>query len=487
MPEKKQPHNWNFEHTYAASLPDHFFQHVRPAKSPSPELALFNKELARALGLEWLTNKPRVIANQLSGKELPENAHPIAQSYAGHQFGYFTMLGDGRAILLGEQITPDKKRFDIQLKGAGQTNYSRRGDGMATFYSMLREYLMSEAMHGLGIPTTRSLSVVKTGVPVYREKKSEGAVLTRVAVSHIRTGTFEYVRHFGTTDDLQQLVSYTIQRHFPEIEGQGNQSLALLGAVMEKQLNLIIDWLRVGFIHGVMNTDNMSIPGETIDYGPCAFMNKYNPDTVFSSIDRDGRYAFGQQANIGVWNTAVFAGTLLPLIHPDENTAVQMAQEMLNTYEVKFKQRWYRMMFDKLGILHPEDDDKKLADDLMAMLTRFQPDYTNFFVSLESGQIGNEAIFASEQFRFWNSKWQSRIEANQSLQEAKQRMRQKNPVIIPRNHLVEGALNEAVNGNMSTFHQLLDALKTPYSNPSANGFQTVPSGYDEQYQTFCGT
>ncbi|MCF8361041.1 MAG: YdiU family protein [Prolixibacteraceae bacterium] len=486
MPVKKQPHNWNFEHTYA-SLPDHFFQHVHPAKPPAPELALFNKELARALGLEWLSNKPGVIANQLSGKELPENAHPVAQAYAGHQFGYFTMLGDGRAILLGEQITPDNNRFDIQLKGAGQTNYSRRGDGRATFYSMLREYLMSEAMHGLGIPTTRSLAVVKTGFPVYRETESEGAVLTRVAASHIRTGTFEYVRQFGSTDDLQQLVSYTIQRHFPQIENQKNQPLALLGLVMEKQLALIVDWLRVGFIHGVMNTDNMSIPGETIDYGPCAFMNKYNPGNVFSSIDQNGRYAFGKQASIGLWNTSVFAGTLLHLIHPDEKTAVQMAQEMLNTYQEKYKQRWYRMMFNKLGILYPEADDKELADDLMGMLTRFQPDYTNFFVSLERGKEGNEAIFASERFRLWHSKWQSRIEKNQSKQEAKQRMRQNNPVVIPRNHLVEGALNDAINGNMSTFNQLLDALRDPYSPPSTEGFQTVPAGFDDQYQTFCGT
>ena len=487
MPEKKQPHNWKFEHSYAASLPDYFFQCVRPAKSPAPELVLFNKDLAKALGLEWLSNKPGVIANQLSGKELPENAHPIAQAYAGHQFGYFTMLGDGRAILMGEQITPGNKRFDIQLKGAGLTNYSRRGDGQATFYSMLREYLMSEAMHGLGIPTTRSLAVVKTGFSVYRETESEGAVLTRVAASHIRTGTFEYVRQFGSTDDLQQLVNYTIQRHFPQIENHENQSLALLGAVMEKQLDLIVDWLRVGFIHGVMNTDNMSIPGETIDYGPCAFMNKYNPGTVFSSIDRNGRYAFGQQANIGVWNTAVFTGTLLPLIHPDEKTAVQMAQEMLNTYEEKYKQRWYQMMFDKLGILHPEEKDKELADDLIAMLTQFQPDYTNFFVSLERGQEGDNAIYTSEHFRRWHTKWQSRIEINQSLQEAKQRMREKNPVVIPRNHLVEGALNEAINGNMSTFHQLMDALRDPYSPQSAERFQTVPAGFDEQYQTFCGT
>lgn len=486
MPVKKQHHHWNFEHTYA-SLPDHFFQHVRPAKPPAPELALFNKELAKALGLKWLINKPGLITDQLSGKELPENAHPVAQAYAGHQFGHFTMLGDGRAILLGEQITPDNKRFDVQLKGAGLTNYSRRGDGRATFYSMLREYLMSEAMHGLGIPTTRSLAVVKTGFPVYRETESEGAVLTRVAASHIRTGTFEYVRQSGSDDDLQQLVNYTIKRHFPEIKNHENQSLALLGSVMEKQLDLIIDWLRVGFIHGVMNTDNMSIPSETIDYGPCAFMNKYNPDTVFSSIDRDRRYAFGQQASIGLWNTSVFAGTLLPLIHPDEKTAVQMAQEKLNTYQKKYKQRWYQMMFDKLGILHPEDDDKKLADDLIGMLNGFQPDYTNFFVSLERGQESNEGIFASEHFRVWHSKWQSRIETNQSKLEAKQRMRQNNPVVIPRNHLVEGALNDAVNGNMLTFHQLMDALQDPYSPQSAEELQTVPKGFDEQYQTFCGT
>jgi uncharacterized protein YdiU (UPF0061 family) len=328
-------HNWQIENTYA-KLPAAFFTLQQPVPVAKPAIVFFNERLANDLGLGFLNEEEENIAGYFSGNKIPEGAQPLAQAYAGHQFGHFTMLGDGRAILLGEQIDPRGKRFDIQLKGSGQTPYSRRGDGRATLYSMLREYLISESMYHLGIPTTRSLSVVSTGEKVYREEVHNGAVLTRTANSHIRVGTFEYARRFCSAEDLRALTNYTIQRHYPEITDTDNPALELLKAVMHKQIDLMVNWMRVGFIHGVMNTDNMSIAGETIDYGPCAFMNAYNPRTVFSSIDTRGRYAFGNQPYIAQWNLTVFASALLPIISENQQKAVDLVKEVIEGFKEKF-------------------------------------------------------------------------------------------------------------------------------------------------------
>jgi len=388
----------------------------------------------------------------------------------------------------GEQITPTGERFDIQLKGAGRTNYSRNGDGLATFYSMLREFIMSEAMHYLGIPTTRSLAVVKNGLSVYRESEHEGAVLTRVAASHIRCGTFEYVRQFGSPHELEKLTNYVIQRHFPEILNQKNQALELLRVVMLKQLDLVVEWMRVGFIHGVMNTDNMSIAGETIDYGPCAFMNNYNPKTVYSSIDRSGRYAFGQQPNIAWWNVSVLAGTLLPLIHSNEQTAVHEANELLQTYKRAYEKKWFNMICNKIGILQPKESDRTLVENLMTLLNRYQPDYTSFFIQLEQFEPSKDKLFLSSEFIEWYKPWKERIRTGQTIEDALGLMQANNPSVIPRNHLVEEALNSAVVGNTDGFNALLEQLKQPYKRDKvllAN--QEVPDGFDQSYQTFCGT
>jgi uncharacterized protein YdiU (UPF0061 family) len=485
MPTKDS--NWNFDNSYC-QLPNLFYNKEIPEKPIEPELVIFNKQLAESLSLGQTAEYTHLAETYLSGKNIPEDSTPIAQAYAGHQFGYFTMLGDGRAILLGEHITPNGERFDIQLKGAGRTKYSRNGDGLATLYSMLREYIMSEAMHQLGIPTTRSLAVVKNGLAVHRETVHEGAVLTRIAASHIRTGTFEYALQFGSQEELKQLIDYVIDRHYPEVRNSENPTLDLLKAVMLKQIDLIVNWIRVGFIHGVMNTDNMSIPGETIDYGPCAFMNAYNPKTVFSSIDRGGRYAFGNQPNIALWNVSVLAGTLLPFIHEDEEKAVAMAKELLETYEAVYKSRWNTMMFKKIGIVNPKESDLEILNQLLDLLNKYQPDYTMFFIQLETEEFGDEPIFAGSDFKEWHGQWKTRIRKGQTEEDTHTLMQSANPSVIARNHLVEEALSDAVKGNLNTFHNLLNTLKNPYKRGQENlKTQLAPAGFDAQYQTFCGT
>lgn len=487
MPIKKSSYAWNFENTYK-TLPDKLFSKQLPIPVKNPQKVMFNKSLAKELGLSWLSEKETFITDFLSGNKIPEGANPLAQAYAGHQFGHFTMLGDGRAILLGEQITPDHKRYDIQLKGSGQTPYSRRGDGRATLSSMLREYLISEAMHHLGIPTSRSLAVVQTGEKVYRNPVQNGAVLTRVASSHIRVGTFEYVKYFGTKEDLQVFTKYVINRHYPEAANTNNPALELLKVVMQKQIDLLVQWMRVGFIHGVMNTDNMSIAGETIDYGPCAFMNTYNPKTVFSSIDTTGRYAFGNQPKIAHWNLAVFAGSLLPLISEDQEEAMQLARAIIDTFPAIFAMRWRQMMFKKLGIQKPIESDKALLDDLLQLMQIHQADYTNTFLALQSDQITEIALYQSDEFKHWLGRWEKRIAKEGHKKQVIAIMRSQNPVVIPRNHLVESALENAVKGDITPFHELLENLSRPYQLPSTpRDFQTVPAGFDACYQTFCGT
>lgn len=485
MPAKNNKQAWNWQNSYL-QLPEKLYTKQAPVPVSEPALLLWNEDLAAELGLGFLTNNDDT-ANIFSGNTVPVGAEPLAQAYAGHQFGGFNILGDGRAILLGEQLNPAGKRFDIQLKGSGRTPYSRRGDGRATLSSMLREYLISEAMYQLGIPTTRSLAVVSTGERVYRQTVNPGAVLTRIASSHIRVGTFEYVRQYGTIEELEAFVQYVIKRHYPDLESAENPALALLEKVMDQQIALVVDWMRVGFIHGVMNTDNVSIAGETIDYGPCAFMNAYDPRTVFSSIDRHGRYAFGNQPNIAHWNMAVFAGTLLPIIAEEEEVATEQARALLDEFPRRFAKAWYQMMFRKLGIAKAEKNDVALVDQLLELMQKHQADYTNVFVALRSGQWSEGALQSQADFQDWHKRWKQRIatdpEAAHAIMEAT------NPTVIARNHLVEEALQAAENSNYEPFHTLLNQLSNPYAYDSSIDaeLQLVPAGFDAQYQTFCGT
>ena len=482
--KKKKNHTWQLKSSYL-ELPTVFYTRQNPVPVEKPATVFFNEKLARELGLDFLNDEKEILHNYFSGNQIPDGATPLAQAYAGHQFGGFTMLGDGRAILLGEHIDPNGNRYDIQLKGSGQTPYSRRGDGRATLYSMIREYLISEAMHHLNIPTTRSLAVVATGEKVYREEVNEGAVLTRIAKSHLRVGTYEYARAFGSVEDLKVLIDYALERHFPEKKNADNPAIALFTAVMHEQIDLIINWLRVGFIHGVMNTDNMHIAGETIDYGPCAFMNAYDPKTVFSSIDRNGRYAFGNQQHIGHWNLTAFANALLPAVAEDQEEAIKLAQKAVDGYPFKFNERYYAMMFAKLGVPNPNEEDRVLVDDLLAMMQTHKSDYTQTFLALEENRELEGTLFSSEEFKVWKEKWENLREDKDASTAL---MRKNNPRVIPRNHWVENALDEAVKGDLDPISELLQVLSDPYGNHSDElKYQPIPEEFDSCYQTFCGT
>ncbi|WP_018249883.1 protein adenylyltransferase SelO [Orenia marismortui] len=478
---------WNLENTYA-TLPKLFFSTLKPTNAPSPELIILNNSLAQSLGLniEALENKEGI--EILAGNSIPENSIPLAQAYAGHQFGHFTMLGDGRALLLGEQITPLGKRFDVQLKGSGKTPYSRGGDGLATLGPMLREYIISEAMYGLGIPTTRSLAVVRTGQT--RENNLPCAILSRVAASHLRIGTFQYAANWGTDEELKILADYTIKRHFPQIEDNDNPYLSLLQEVIKKQALLIAKWQLLGFIHGVMNTDNMTISGETIDYGPCAFLNIYNPKTVFSSIDRRGRYAYKNQPPIGEWNLARFAETLLPLLDDKQEKAVKLAKDTVSSFAKLYRYNWLKGMRSKLGIFNEEIEDESLIEDLLNMMEKYKLDYTNTFLALTFDNFEDEELYNSKEFNQWYKRWQQRLERQQESKEySHQLMKKNNPALIPRNHRVEEALDAAVQkGDYSIMKQLLNVLSNPYAHsPEQVGYSTPPEPSDIPYQTFCGT
>ncbi|MGE6489194.1 protein adenylyltransferase SelO [Paenisporosarcina sp. NPDC076898] len=480
---------WNLDNSYAR-LPKSFFTKITPNAVPSPEFVIFNDTLATNLGLniEELKSKDGVAV--LAGNSIPQGSIPLAQAYAGHQFGNFNMLGDGRALLVGEQSTPSGERFDIQLKGSGPTPYSRNGDGRAALGPMLREYIISEAMHALGIPTTRSLAVVTTGESIIRETELPGAILTRVAASHIRVGTFQYAANFGSLEDVRTLADYTIERHYPHIADDENRYLSLLQEVINRQADLIAKWQLVGFIHGVMNTDNMTISGETIDYGPCAFMDTYDPATVFSSIDRQGRYAYGNQPYIGGWNLARFAETLLPLLDDDQNEAIKMATVAIGEYNKFYHENWYAGMRAKLGIFNEEEADEKLIEDLLNMMQNYSADYTNTFRALTLDKLEETALFNSEEFKLWNELWQARLKRQQESKDDSQRlMRNSNPAIIPRNHRVEEALEAAVErGDYSVMKKLLEVLFSPFEHTSEKGnYCMVPGESTGFYRTFCGT
>ena len=448
---------------------------------------MFNRSLATALGLDADALARPDSAPVLSGNVVPDGARPIAQAYAGHQFAHFTVLGDGRAILLGEQITPSGDRVDIQLKGAGQTRFSRRGDGRAALGPMLREYIISEAMHALGIPTTRSLAVVTTGEPVHRERVLEGAVLVRVAASHLRVGTMQWAAAQGDVDATRALADYTITRHYPELAGALEPHLGLFRAVLERQAALVARWQLVGFIHGVMNTDNMALSGETIDYGPCAFMDTYDPATVFSSIDHGGRYAYGNQPAIAQWNLARLGEAMLPLFDADVERAVEKATGILSLFPALFEQHWLDGMRAKLGLLTRQDDDVALVNDLLAWMQRSAADFTNTFRSLTSGHV--ESIRADPEFAAWHRRWQARRGLQPQVgAEADALMRQHNPAVIPRNHNVEAALEAATAAHdFSVMERLLEVLASPYDHDRDLPVFSAPGPAGPPYRTFCGT
>lgn len=480
---------WRFDNSYAR-LPDYFYVQLCPVPVRAPQAVLLNHALADSLGLDLHALSTEEAAALFAGNALPGGAQPIAQAYAGHQFGHFTMLGDGRAILLGEHLTPDGRRVDIQLKGSGQTPFSRRGDGRAALAPMLREYIISEAMHALGIPSTRSLAVVTTGEQVRRETMLPGAILTRVAASHIRVGTFEYAAGHGGKETVQTLADYTIQRHYPELQASKNPYFALLNRVIERQAALVAQWLMAGFIHGVMNTDNTSISGETIDYGPCAFMDAYNPDTVFSSIDQNGRYRYRHQPMMMQWNLARFAETLLPLFDPSQEQAVAMAEESLHAFPGIYQTHWIGGMRKKLGLFTEEEGDSELIAGLLTWMDQHRTDYTNTFRALTEPALPQDAMFRESSFMEWHSRWQQRLTRQpQSQSESLQLMQANNPVIIPRNHRVEEALTAASEqGDYTVLQRLLAALAQPYEDdPEYFDYRTPPAPSERVYQTFCGT
>ena len=479
---------WHFDNSYSR-LPKTFKEDIKPAPVSLPEILILNEDLAKNLDLDFSNITKDNLSQILSGNILPEGSSSIAQAYAGHQFGQFTMLGDGRAVLIGEHLTKNNERFDIQFKGSGRTPFSRSGDGRAVLGPMLREYLISEAMHSLKIPTTRSLAVVKTGEDVVREQISKGAILTRVALGHVRVGTFQYIAAKQNVNDLEILTNYTIEKYYPNIKSSKNKALDLLNVLIEKQTQLVINWMRVGFIHGVMNTDNMSISGETIDYGPCAFMDSYNPKTVFSSIDQLGRYAYDNQPKITKWNLTRFAECLIPLISKNEDEAIKLATEALDKFEKIYETKWLNMMRDKLGLYGEDNDDKSLIMELLDWMEKNKVDYTNTFIFLTSKTIKNSETYNNADFDLWKIKWVKRLTVfGNSHDKSMELMNFSNPMVIPRNHKVEEALTSASNGDLTLFNKLIKILKNPYlvNNDDLEFMSPAPHS-DKKYQTFCGT
>ena len=481
-------HGWQLENSYAA-LPEHFFTCINPTPVSEPQLLLFNNDLAKLLGINLPTDDKDMLAQLFSGNRLPENVNPIAQAYAGHQFGHFSILGDGRAHLIGEQITPNDRRFDIQLKGSGPTPYSRSGDGRAALAPMLREYLISEAMHALKIPTTRSLALVSTGESVIRASVLDGAILTRVASSHLRVGTFEYANATKDHEGLKQLADYAIARHYPQLTEQENPYLGFLKAVIEKQAKLVAAWMHIGFIHGVMNTDNMTISGETIDYGPCAFMDIFSMEAVFSSIDSHGRYKFGSQAHAAQWNLARLADSLLPLLDKDMKKALKIAEVAIGGYSSIFNNEWIEGMRCKLGLFGEEADDFSLVQNLLDWMQNSKADYTRTFRDLTQENVVENESYNSPEFKKWYLLWKARITRNsKSLEASFCLMHDSNPVIIPNNYYVEEVLLQGERGNLKPFLSLLEALKNPFEETLSNEAYRNPTMQpNPYYKTFCGT
>ena len=475
---------WNLQSNYT-QISDKLFSELKPDIVTNPSTVIVNNELAKKLGLNLKGISEKDLSNLFSGNQLPNGAKPFAQAYAGHQFGQFTILGDGRAHIVGEQVTPEGEIFDIQYKGSGRTPYSRGGDGKAALGPMLREYLISEAMYYLGIPTTRSLAVVETGEKVYREVPLKGSILTRVASSHIRIGTFQFLAAHKDYEGMQALLDFSIKRHFHNLKFTKNVTVEFIQAVMQKQIKLIVDWMRVGFIHGVMNTDNSTISGETIDYGPCAFMDSYDAKTVFSSIDTQGRYSFANQPSIIHWNLVRLAESLLPLIDKNEKKSIEIAQNTLNEFSALFKNEWLQMMRKKIGIDDRSEEDEELIRNLVNWMQNKSPDFTNTFCNLMNYNHANDEVFGDNDFATWKKNWQERVNNKEYLKT----MANTNPVLIPRNYLVEEALNEAeTKGNLNKFNDLNKAISSPYQIEKVNiKYLITPSKTNIPYKTFCGT
>ena len=463
--------NWNFENSYL-ELPDIFYSKTKAENFPKLELILKNKDLMDTLNINH-ENFDNLLLDTIYNKQL----NSFSQAYAGHQFGHFTILGDGRATLLGEHINNNKERFDIQLKGSGKTPYSRNGDGKGTLKSMLREYIVSEAMHNLNIKTTRSLAILNTGQKIRRETFEDGGVLVRVAKSHIRVGTFQLASLSKKQSDIKELLDYSINRLYPELLNEDDKYLKFFEKITIEQMNLILDWQRVGFVHGVMNTDNMSLSGETIDFGPCAFLDEYNPNKVFSSIDKNGRYAFSNQPKIALWNLARLAETFLHLVDRKEEIAIKKIEYILKKNESTYQDNWLEMMKDKIGINDNHEKDNELIKELLDLMHIFKLDYTNTFVLIRNNNL--------KKFDFmldWVSKLNQRKKLNKNI-EAKN----SNPMIIPRNHIVEKVLNESANGNFNNLNEFISLLKNPYKSSIPEEYIAEPTNEEKVYQTFCGT
>ena len=479
---------FKFDNTYL-HLPKVFYTKLPPTPVPKPKLVVLNTPLATDLGLNFSDISSGQQAALFAGSQIPEEAESFAQAYAGHQFGHFTMLGDGRAIVWGEHITPRGKRVDLQFKGSGPTPYSRGGDGRAAIGPMLREYIISEAMHALNIPTTRSLAVVTNGEKVFRETPLPGAILTRVASSHIRVGTFQFAALQQDREAIKSLFDYTIKRHPPHIVEKPHKPLSLLKSVIEKQAELMTHWMRVGFVHGVMNTDNMALSGETIDYGPCAFMDTYDPDTVFSSIDHMRRYAYANQPAIAQWNLARFAETLLPLLDDDLDKATEVAEEAINGFGVVYKEKSLSMLRGKIGLFGEQSEDESLITDLLTWMHQQNADYTNTFMDLTNELPPKGECYERDDFKEWYARWQVRLTKNtEPLESSLSLMRSNNPVVIPRNHRVEQVLDAATNGDLQPLEDLLAVLQEPYNYRRDLKFYQLPPKPEEKVcQTFCGT
>lgn len=471
-----------FDNSYAR-LPARMFARIDPEPAPAPRLIAWNGALSEALGLPALTDED--IAACFSGARLPDGAEPLAMAYAGHQFGGFVpQLGDGRAHLLGEVVARDGTRMDLQLKGSGRTPFSRGGDGKAWIGPVLREYLVSEAMAALGVPTTRALAAVETGEAVYREGAKPGAVITRVAQSHIRVGTFQYFAVRQDIDALRALCAYSIDRHFPDAIG----AAGLLRAAVAAQARLVAHWMAIGFIHGVMNTDNCHVGGLTIDYGPCAFMDSYHPDTVFSSIDQFGRYAYSNQPQLAVWNLAQFATCLLPLMHDDQERAIAEATEIVHGFTPVYEAEYLSRFRAKLGLAEARDTDHALIELLLERMAALEADFTRVFHGLATGTAESE-FREPAAYLSWEQDWNARLRAEGSTPEqARRRMAQVNPALIARNHRVEETITAAVAGDYAPFRRLLRALGTPYDvAPEDAELQAAPAPQERVRATFCGT
>jgi uncharacterized protein YdiU (UPF0061 family) len=461
-------------------------------------MIVLNAALAIRLGLSPETLASNIGIAELCGSQLPDGADPIAQAYAGHQFGHFTMLGDGRAILLGEHVDPEGQRWDVQLKGAGPTAFARGGDGFAALGPMLREFLISEAMHGMGIPTTRSLAVIATGEMIQREEQLPGAVLCRVAASHVRVGTFEYAANLVGPQAVQALADHVIQRHHPDLSAQYPSDRSqgyreLFSRVAQQQAKLLAQWMGVGFVHGVMNTDNMAVSGETIDYGPCAFMDAFDPGTVFSSIDRFGRYAYDQQPRIAQWNLARLAEAMLTLFDDKPGSAVDWANHAIESFSDHFQHQWRGVMQRKLGLMQLEEHDLELMEELLRLMREYKADFTSTFRTLSQADVlptrPDSTLFAAKDGRGWHARWLRRIQQQDGgAVTARASMRKSNPAYIPRNHRVEESLRSAIVGDLRPLYRLWSVLRSPYEeHPGHDDLRLPPPPESLPYRTFCGT